>query len=100
MPIHGTYTTVNPSNTVSAHINPGDGAVVGVAASVIVTFGVEAGRPSRDREERQGHHRPGGRRAPGRWIEHDDGVWGLDFRTKDYWPEGTKVHVEANVYGL
>jgi lipoprotein-anchoring transpeptidase ErfK/SrfK len=34
------------------------------------------------------------------WIEHDDGRWALDYRPKDYWPSGTQVHVEANVYGV
>jgi len=34
------------------------------------------------------------------WIKHDDGRWALDFRTKDYWPAGTKVHVDAKLYGV
>lgn len=34
------------------------------------------------------------------WIQHDDGRWALDFRTKGYWPANTKVHVQANVYGM
>ena len=33
------------------------------------------------------------------WIQHNDGRWALDYRTKDYWPAGTKVHVSAQLYG-
>ena len=33
------------------------------------------------------------------WIKHDDGRWAMDYRTKDYWPAGTRVHVEAKLYG-
>ena len=34
------------------------------------------------------------------WIQHDDGRWAMDWRTKDYWPAGTKVHVDAKLYGV
>ena len=34
------------------------------------------------------------------WIQHDDGLWALDWRPKGYWPANTKVHVDANVYGM
>ena len=34
------------------------------------------------------------------WIRHDDGRWGLDYRTKDYWPAGTQIHVSAQLYGV
>jgi len=34
------------------------------------------------------------------WIQHNDGRWALDYRTKDYWPAGTKVHVSAQLYGV
>jgi len=34
------------------------------------------------------------------WIKHDDGRWGLDYRTKDYWPAGTQIHLSAQLYGV
>ena len=34
------------------------------------------------------------------WIQHDDGRWGLDYRTKDYWPAGTQIHLSAQLYGV
>lgn len=100
VPIRGTFTTVAPATTVNARINIGDGAVVGVAAPIMVTFG---GVDPKDRALIEKHisvtTEPKVTGAWG-WINHDGGVWGLDFRTKDFWPAGTKVHVSANIYGL
>lgn len=100
VPIKGSFTTVSPASQVSAHINIGDGAVVGVATPIVVTF---SGVNPADRALIEKHisvtTEPKVTGAWG-WINHDGGVWGLDFRTKDFWPAGTKVHVKANVYGL
>ena len=100
VPIKGSFTTMKPSSTVDAHINIGDEAVVGVAASAIITFGgVEPADRALIEKNVKITTDPEVTGSWG-WIDHDGGVWGLDYRTKDFWPEGTKVHVEANVYGL
>jgi lipoprotein-anchoring transpeptidase ErfK/SrfK len=100
VPISGTFTTMDPSKKVNARINLGDGAVVGVAASVIITFdGVNPADRALIEKNVTITTTPKVEGAWG-WIDHDGGVWGLDYRTKDFWPAGTKVHVEANVYGL
>ncbi len=100
VPIRGSFSTVKPTSQVHARINIGDGAVVGVAAPIMVTFG---GVEPKDRALIEKHISvttdPEVEGAWG-WINHDGGIWGLDFRTKDYWPAGTKVHVDVNVYGL
>jgi lipoprotein-anchoring transpeptidase ErfK/SrfK len=100
VPIKGSFTTVSPASTVNARINIGDGAVVGVATPIIVTFG---GVNPADRALIEKHISvttdPKVTGAWG-WINHDGGIWGLDFRTKEYWPAHTKVHVDVNVYGL
>lgn len=100
VPIKGTFTTVTPAGTVNARVNIGDGAVVGVAAPIMVTFG---GVAPADRALIEKHvsvtTEPKVIGAWG-WINHDGGVWGLDFRTKDFWPAGTRVHVTVDVYGL
>lgn len=100
VPIKGSFTTVKPTSEVHARINIGDGAVVGVAAPIMVTFD---GVDPKDRALIEKHisvtTEPEVEGAWG-WIDHDGGVWGLDFRTKEYWPAGTKVHVDVNVYGL
>ena len=100
MPITGSYTTVTPTAKVTSKISPGDDAVVGVAAPVIVRFG---SAPT-DKAQIEKHvtitttPKVEGAWA---WITHDGDTWpSLDWRPKDYWPAGTTVHVESDLYGL
>lgn len=98
IPISGTYGIVGEDTRTRNTVNPGDGAVVGVAAPISVSFGVEP-------EDRAAIEKlvtltsdPVVEGAWA-WIKHDDGRWALDFRTRDYWPANTRVHVEAKLYG-
>jgi len=97
--IAGSYTTVTPTTQVRTTISPGDGKVVGVGTSVIVSFGVKPADGANIAKYVNITTTP---KVAGAWvwIQHDGGDWGLDFRTQAYWPENTKVHIEANVYGL
>lgn len=99
VPIKGTYKTVEPDIRVRVNVSPGDGDVVGVASPVIVRFGMEpADRAAVERRmEITTTPKVEGAWA---WIKHDDGSWAMDWRPKNYWPAGTKVHVAANVYGV
>ncbi len=99
VPITGTYTTVAPQDTARTTISPTDGEVVGVAAVVMVTFGVE---PEDRAAIEKGISITTTPAVDGAWawIQHDGGLWALDYRPKDYWPAGTQVQVEAKVYGL
>ena len=99
VPIKGTFTTVTPKSKVRTTISPGDGKVVGVATSVIVSFGVKPVDGDAIAKNISITTTP---KVTGAWvwIQHDDGLWALDFRPQSYWPANTKVHVEANVYGL
>ncbi|HYN72246.1 MAG TPA: Ig-like domain-containing protein [Nakamurella sp.] len=100
VPIEGTYTTVTPVEEITTSISPGDGAVVGVAAPVIVHLGYDPA----DKDLIEKHvtitttpHVEGA----WAWIQHDGDKWpSLDWRPKQYWPSGTAVHVESNIYGL
>jgi lipoprotein-anchoring transpeptidase ErfK/SrfK len=97
--IRGTYATVQPDTRVRVNVSPGDGDTVGVAAPVIVRFGMEPA----DRaavEKRMVITTTPKVEGAWAWIKHDDGLWALDWRPKAYWPAGTKVHVAANVYGV
>jgi lipoprotein-anchoring transpeptidase ErfK/SrfK len=80
-------------------VYPGDDAVVGVAAPVTVYFGVEPV----DRAAVAAHvtltSDPAVEGAWA-WILHNDGRWALDYRTKDYWQAGAKVHVSARLFGV
>ncbi|SDP50602.1 Lipoprotein-anchoring transpeptidase ErfK/SrfK [Nakamurella panacisegetis] len=97
--IKGSFTTVQPDTRVRVNVSPGDGDVVGVAASVIVRFGVEPTDRALIEKNMTITTTP---KVEGSWawIQHDDGLWALDWRPKTYWPAGTKVHVAANAYGL
>ncbi len=99
VPITGSYTTVTPKTKVRTTISPGDGKVVGVATSVIVSFSVKPADGDAIAKNITITTTP---KVTGAWvwIQHDDGLWALDFRTASYWPENTKVHIAANVYGL
>jgi lipoprotein-anchoring transpeptidase ErfK/SrfK len=99
VPIQGTWTTVGEDTSTRNTISPSDNAEVGVAVPVSVSFGVEP----QDREavaKRISITTTPQVEGAWAWIKHDDGRWALDFRPKDYWPSGTKVHVEAKLYGV
>ncbi len=100
VPIRGSYTTVTPVDQITTSISPGDDAVVGVAAPVVVRLGYDPA----DRAAIEKHititttPKVEGAWA---WITHDGDQWpSLDWRPKKYWPAGTKVHVESDIYGL
>ncbi|MGS0685213.1 Ig-like domain-containing protein [Nakamurella sp. GG22] len=99
VPVKGTFTTVGTDTQVRNTINPVDGAVVGVAAPISVTFGVEPQDKALIQKNVSVTTTPKVVGSWG-WVQHDDGRWSLDYRTKDYWPADTKVHVEAKIYGL
>jgi lipoprotein-anchoring transpeptidase ErfK/SrfK len=98
--IAGTYSTVEPVDEVTTSISPRDGATVGVAAPVIVSFGYEP--VDRALIERNVHitttpHVDGAFA----WIRHDGNDYpSLDWRPNGYWPANTQVHVESDNYGL
>ncbi len=80
-------------------VNPVDGAVVGVAAPVTVSFGMEPEDKALIEKNVTITTTPQVEGAWG-WVKHDDGRWALDYRTKDYWPAGTQIHVDAKLYGI
>ncbi len=99
VPISGTYSTVSPDVAVKNTVYPSDGMTVGVAAPIMVRFGVEP----QDKVAIAKHvtiTTDPVVEGSWAWVQHDDGLWALDYRTKDYWPAGTKVHVEAKLYGV
>ncbi len=100
VPIKGSYTTVTPVDEITTSISPGDDVVVGVAAPVIVRLGYKPADPAEIEKHITITTTP---KVEGAWawIRHDGDEWpSLDWRPKKYWPAGTKVHVESNIYGL
>jgi len=99
VPITGTFSTAGTDTAVRNTVYPGDDAEVGVAAPVIVYFGAEPADKAAVAKHVTLTSTPAVEGAWA-WIKHDDGRWGLDYRTKDYWPAGTQIHVSAKLYGV
>lgn len=99
VPIAGTYATVSPDVQVKDTIYPTDDMTVGVAAPIMVSFGVDPEDRAAIAKRITITTEPAVVGAWA-WVKHDDDRWALDYRTQDYWPAGTKVHVEAKLYGV
>lgn len=102
-PVSGTWTTVTPNDEITTSISPGDGAVVGVAAPVIVHLGYQPQTEAQKAEIMKHITITTDPQVEGAWawIRHDgDKFPSLDWRPKEYWPANTKVHVESDIYGL
>ncbi|GAB2656397.1 Ig-like domain-containing protein [Saccharopolyspora gloriosae] len=95
VPVQGSFTTVSPAKTVRATVNPTDHTEVGVAMPISVKFD----QPVTDKAaaERALQVRPS---VPveGAWAWLSDKQ--VDWRPKEYWPAGTQVEVDANLYGV
>ena len=99
--ISSTYATVAPDGIINSWISPTDGDTVGIAAPIMIGINAEIDdQAARARVEKAitvtTVPKTEGAFA---WIQHDDG-WGLDWRPKTYWKSGTKVTVDAKMYGV
>ena len=81
VPIAGTFTTVAPETEVRNTVNPVDGAVVGVAAPVTVSFGVEPEDKALIQKNVTITTTPEVEGAWA-WVQHDDGRWGWTYRPR------------------
>ncbi|MCV7421189.1 L,D-transpeptidase family protein [Mycobacterium yunnanensis] len=101
IPLAGKFTTVDPQTKVNGQFQLADGQVVGVAAPIIMQFDAAIGDDAKPTVERAlvVTTTPA---VEGSWAWLPDEVGGsrLHWRTKDYYPAGTKVHVAANLYGV
>lgn len=98
VPISGTFTTVGTDTQVRNTIRPTDDEQVGVAVPISISFGVEPQDRAAIQKLVSITTEPAVEGAWA-WLKLDDGRWAMVYRTKDYWPAGTKVHVEAKLYG-
>lgn len=93
--LDGAFRTMRPESVTRATINPVDDAEVGVAMPVTINFD----EPVADRAAAE-------RALKVRTSKPVEGSWGwlsdtkVDYRPKEYWPENTKVHVDAKLYGV
>jgi lipoprotein-anchoring transpeptidase ErfK/SrfK len=99
--LSGSFTTVTPQSQVNGQFQLADGQVVGVAAPIIMQFDASIGDEAKPDVERAlvvTTTPP----VEGSWAWLPDEVGGsrAHWRTRDYYPAGTKVHVAANLYGI
>ena len=99
VPVVGNFTTVNPSTQVNGQFQLSDGQVVGVAAPVIIQFDASiSDKASVEKAMKVTTEPP----VEGSWAWLPDEVGGsrAHWRTREYYPAGTKVHVDAKLYGV
>ncbi|WP_409436269.1 Ig-like domain-containing protein [Mycobacterium sp. SMC-14] len=99
MPVSGTIATVAPRAVIDGGFQLADGQTVGVAAPVILQFdGPIADKAAVERALTIVTEPP----VEGSWAWLPDEVQGarVHWRSRDYFPAGTTVHVSAKLYGL
>jgi lipoprotein-anchoring transpeptidase ErfK/SrfK len=101
VPLAGKFTTVDPTTQVNGQFQLADGQVVGVAVPVILQFDAaiaDEDRATVEKALKVTTDPP----VEGGWAWLPDEVGGsrVHYRTKDYYPAGANVNVEAKLYGV
>jgi len=98
IPVEGSFSTIDPATRVSGQFQLADGQVVGVAAPIIIQFDASiSDKASVEKALKVTTDQP----VEGSWAWLPDEVGGsrVHWRTREYYPAGTKVHVDAKLYG-
>ncbi|MCT7658555.1 L,D-transpeptidase [Mycobacterium deserti] len=98
-PVAGSFTTINPSQQVSGQFQLADGQTVGVAAPIIIQFDASITDKASVEKALKVTTEPA---VEGSWAWLPDEVGGsrVHWRTREYYPPGTKVNVDARLYGV
>jgi len=99
VPVAGKFTTVAPAVTVDGSFQLADGQTVGVAAPIILQFDAPiSDKVAVERALRVTTDPP----VEGGWAWLPDEVGGsrVHWRTREYYPAGTTVNVDARLYGV
>ncbi len=99
VPVKGKLTTVSPTKVIDGGFQLADGQTVGVAAPVIIQFDAPiADKAAVERALKVTTEPP----VEGSWAWLPDEAQGarVHWRTREYYPAGAKVNVEAKLYGL
>jgi lipoprotein-anchoring transpeptidase ErfK/SrfK len=99
VPVQGAFTTINPTKQVNGQFQLADGQTVGVAAPVIIQFDAAiSDKASVEKALKVTADPP----VEGSWAWLPDEVGGsrAHYRTREYYPAGTKVSVDARLYGV
>jgi lipoprotein-anchoring transpeptidase ErfK/SrfK len=99
VPVHGSFTTVEPSQIVRGTINIGDDRTVGIAAPIRIQFNAHVDdRAAVERALSVTTSAPV--EGAWGWLPDEGGGSRVDWRPKEYWPSGTKVTVHADLFGV
>ncbi|MDT5164917.1 MAG: hypothetical protein QOC88_1811 [Mycobacterium sp.] len=99
VPVKGQITTIAPTKVVDGGFQLADGQTVGIAAPIIIQFDAPiSDKAAVERALKVTTEPP----VEGSWAWLPDEVGGarVHWRTREYYPAGTKVSVEAKLYGL
>jgi lipoprotein-anchoring transpeptidase ErfK/SrfK len=98
-PVAGSFTTVAPNIAVGSQFQLSDGQTVGVAAPIILQFDEPISDKAAVEKALTVTTNPP---VEGSWAWLPDEAQGsrAHWRTREYYPPGTKVHVDARVYGV
>ncbi|MGV0793920.1 L,D-transpeptidase [Mycolicibacterium sp. XJ1819] len=99
VPVEGGFTTVNPVRQVSGQFQLADGQVVGVAAPIILQFDASVSDKAAVEKAVTVTTDPP---VEGGWAWLPDEVGGsrMHWRSREYFPPGTKVNVDSRLYGV
>jgi lipoprotein-anchoring transpeptidase ErfK/SrfK len=98
VPVSGKFTTVSPSKKISGAFQLADGQTVGVAAPIIIQFDSPiSDKASVEKALTVTTDPP----VEGSWAWLPDEAQGarVHYRTREYYPAGTTVNVDAKFYG-
>jgi lipoprotein-anchoring transpeptidase ErfK/SrfK len=99
VPVKGAITTIAPTKVVDGGFQLADGQTVGVAAPIIIQFDAPiADKAAVERALKVTTEPP----VEGGWAWLPDESQGarVHWRSREYYPAGTKVNVDAKLYGL
>ena len=99
VPLGGAFTTVKPSRIARGTINVADDRTVGIAAPIQIQFDTKiTDRAAVERALSVTTSVP----VDGSWgwLPDENGGSRVHWRPKEYWPAGTKVTVDANLFGV
>ena len=101
LPVAGSFTTVLPAIEVTGQFQLADGQTVGVAAPSILQFDAAIAEADRAAVEKalRVTTTPEVEGSWG-WLPDEVGGSRVHWRTKEYFPAGTTVHVDADLYGV
>jgi lipoprotein-anchoring transpeptidase ErfK/SrfK len=99
VPLAGNFTTITPNTQVNGQFQLADGQVVGVAVPIIMQFDASISDKAAVEKALKVTTTPP---VEGSWAWLPDEVGGsrVHWRTRDYYPAGTKVNVAAKLYGV